>query len=93
VPTGSGATLTFADGQVSFAIGGCNSGSGDAVVGDGTIEVGDLMSTLIGCPSSAGDVEAAVTAVLAGEITYTIDADTLTLTHPSGRGLVLRAAT
>jgi heat shock protein HslJ len=91
VPAGSGATMTFADGHVSFSIEGCNTGGGEATVDDQTITLGPLEQTLMACAGAAGDVEAAVTAVLDGEITYAVDASTLTLTHPSGRGLVLRA--
>ena len=92
VPAGAGATLQFEDGQVRFAIEGCNQGGGDVTIADTTIEIGQMTTTLMGCASPAADVEAAVTSVLAGEITYAVEAGNLTLTHPSGRGLVLRAA-
>ena len=92
VPAGGGATLVFEDGQVSFEIEGCNQGGGDVTIADTSIEVGQLTTTLMGCVPPAADVEAAVTSVLAGDITYAVEAGTLTLTHPSGRGLVLRAA-
>jgi heat shock protein HslJ len=91
VPAGGGATVVFADGQVSVDVEGCNQGGGDATIGDGTIELGALRTTRIACPSPAAEIETAVTAVLDGEITYAIEADVLTLTHPSGRGLTLRA--
>jgi heat shock protein HslJ len=92
VPAGGGATLELADGRVSFQIEGCNQGGGDVTITDTSIEVGLLETTLMGCAPPASDVEAAVTSVLAGEVTYAVEAGTLTLTHPSGRGLVLRAA-
>jgi heat shock protein HslJ len=92
VPAGGGATVVFADGQVSVNVESCNQASGDATIGEGTIEVGALRTTRIGCAPPAAEVEAAVTAVLDGDITYAIEADVLTLTHPSGRGLTLRAA-
>jgi heat shock protein HslJ len=92
VPAGGGATLVFADGRVSFEIEGCNQGGGDVTITDASIELGPLQTTLMGCAPPASDVEVAVTSVLAGDITYAVEAGTLTLTHPSGRGLVLRAA-
>jgi len=94
VPAGTGATVTFSGGRVDFSIDGCNSGGGPATIGEGTIDVGDLVSTRIGCTSPIAEVEAAVTGVLDGQIDYAIDAATLTLTDPSGQGqgLVLRAA-
>jgi heat shock protein HslJ len=92
VPAGGGAELVFADGRVSFEIEGCNQGGGHVTVTDASIELGPLETTLMGCAPPAADVEAAVTSVLTGQITYAVEAGTLTLTHPSGRGLVLRAA-
>jgi heat shock protein HslJ len=90
VPGGAGATLVFADGRVHVRVDDCNQGSGDVVIGDSTIIVGPLQMTERACAPDPAAVEAAVTGVLAGRIAYAIDADLLTLTHPGGRGLMLR---
>jgi heat shock protein HslJ len=91
VPAGTGATLTFGDGQVLVRVEGCNQGGGDVVIGATTLAVGPLRMTRMACQQSPAEVEAAVTEVLVGQIAYAVDADVLTLTHPGGRGLVLRA--
>jgi heat shock protein HslJ len=92
VPPGSGATLVFGDGTVQIRVENCNQGSGDVEIGESEIEVGVLRMTLRACEQDPAEVEAAVTGVLDGRIGYEIDADVLTLTHPSGPGLMLRAA-
>jgi heat shock protein HslJ len=91
VPGEVPANITFNDGQVAFTVEGCNQGSGEATVTGSTITVGPLQSTLMACPPPAADVEAVILAVLEGEIAYEIEAASLTLTHPSGAGLVLTA--
>lgn len=91
VPAGTGATLVFGDGQVHVRIDDCNQGSGDIVIDAATITVGPLRMTERACAPDPAAVEAAVTGVLAGRVSYAIDADLLTLTHPGGRGLMLRA--
>jgi heat shock protein HslJ len=91
VPAGTGAVLQFSPDGVSVTVTGCNSGNASATAEGDTIVFGGLTSTLMACPSPAADVEAAVAAVLDGEVAYTLDDDLLTLTHPSGQGLVLRS--
>jgi heat shock protein HslJ len=91
VPAGAGADLTFRDGQVLVQVEHCNQGGGDVVIGESTLTVGPLRMTRMACQQGPAEVEAAVTEVLAGTITYATDADVLTLTHPGGQGLVLRA--
>lgn len=89
----SPATVLFSDGRVEVTIPNCNSGSGPAEVrDDGTIEIGEIVRTLIGCPEAEARTEGAIFGVLQGEITYEIHAGSLTLRHPSGAGLMLRAA-
>jgi heat shock protein HslJ len=92
LPPETGATLEFGDGSVLVRVVDCNQGSGDVVIGESTIDVGVLQMTLRACEQGPAEVESAVTGVLNGRIGYEIDGDTLTLTHPSTRGLVLRAA-
>lgn len=89
LPVGVIAALTFADGAVAVEPG-CNRGSGQAAVSGGTITFGPIAMTKMACAEPAMSVEAAVTAVLAGEVAYQIEADTLTLTA-IGKGLILRA--
>jgi heat shock protein HslJ len=93
LPPGTGATVTFGDGNVGFQIRNCNVGGGDAVIGDTTIEIGMLRQTVMACQQGPAEVEHAVTSVLNGTITYAIDGTVLRLTHPSGRGLIFGAAT
>jgi heat shock protein HslJ len=78
-----GAYLSYEDDTV-FVATGCNTGSGSAEVADGTVTFGPLMSTLIGCEPDLAAWETAVFAVLAGEVTYEVDGDTLTLTGDGG---------
>lgn len=80
-------TLVFADGEV--AVRSCNQGSAPVTVEDDELVVGALVMTKMACEDMT--VESHVAAVLDGRITYTIDASILTLTHPSGKGLVLKA--
>jgi heat shock protein HslJ len=88
VPAGSEANLVFADGDVSFDVVGCNQGRAPVTVDDGTLDVGELVTTRMACTGPAAELEGALVAVLDGEITFGVEADTLTLDHPSGRGLV-----
>lgn len=80
VPAGAEpATLTFAeDGSVGLFTG-CNSGSTSVEVTDTTAVFSSPMTTLIGCEGPAGEVEAAVLAVVDGEVELVLDADQLTL--------------
>lgn len=92
VPAGGGATLTITGGTASVAVDGCNQGGAEVTVNEGAVVFGGLAMTRMGCAEPAATVEAALVAVLDGEVAYTIDSDTLTLTHPSGQGLTFRAA-
>ena len=90
VPNGATATLVFTDdGRVEVDTG-CNTGGGPYEMTDGTLRIGDVMTTLIGCDGAVAQLEMAVLAVLhAGEIDYAIDAGTLTL-MAGDQGLGLR---
>lgn len=91
VPTGTTATLEFTtDGQVRVDTG-CNTGGGAVVVDQAAMHVSELVLTKRLCEPPASQVEAAVLAVLAGDITYGIDAGTLTL-RADGGGLLLRGS-
>lgn len=91
VPAGASATLTFVDGMVGFQVEGCNQGSADVEIGPGEFQVGPLTTTLIGCREPAATVETAIRATLQGSVAYSVEATTLTLSNPNGRGLLLRA--
>lgn len=89
VPAGVIAALTFDAGHVAVETG-CNSGGGSVTIADGTIAFGSITLTKKGCPQPGTAVDLAVTAVLQGRASYTIEAGTLTLTAGE-RGLLLRA--
>jgi heat shock protein HslJ len=80
VPNGSYATLQLADGRLLVATG-CNTGSATATVTGGTLVLGPLMLTRKACSDELMRLESSVVAVLDGTITFTIEADSLTLTR------------
>ncbi|WP_170140993.1 META domain-containing protein [Allonocardiopsis opalescens] len=87
-----GAQLVFGEGGVTTRIENCNQGSADTEISDGTIRFGALVSTRMACAEPAAGVERAITAVLdGGEVAYTVEGDSLTLEHPDGTALRLRA--
>jgi heat shock protein HslJ len=90
VPNGAVATLTFADdGRVDVQTG-CNEGSGSYEVDGDRLRFGDIVTTDRACPDGAGQLEAAVLAVLAAdELVFEIDAANLQITAGDiGLGLV-----
>ena len=89
VPAGVTASIHIADGRIDVDTG-CNTGGGTVDVTPTTLTLGDLALTKKACQAGPAGVEGAVTAVLRGKITYTIDADTLTLTAGAA-GLTFRA--
>ena len=90
VPNGATATLVFTDDGRLEVDNGCNSGGGTYEVTDGTLRVGELMTTLRACDAPAAQLESAVMSVLnAEEIEYAIDAGSLTL-MAGDQGLGLR---
>ena len=89
VVAGSEINLTFIDGRIS-AVAGCNTQNGDADVVDGTLEVNQLASTMMGCEDDlmaqdrwlAGFLESGPTVALAdGVLTLTSGEESLTLTE------------
>ena len=90
VPAGTEASLVFADGKVTVEAG-CNSGSATYELGEGTIRFGPVGITMKLCDDTTMELEQAVLGVLQGEVTYAIDADTLTLSSGSN-ALILTAA-
>ena len=90
VPNGATATLVFTDDGRLELDSGCNSGGGTYEVTDGTLRVGELMTTLRACDGPAAQLEGAVMGVLnAGELEYAIEAGSLTL-MAGDQGLGLR---
>lgn len=91
VPAGVEAGLQIgADDQLTGQTG-CNSIGGAVRIDGDSVTLDGLRMTKRGCAGDAGRVEQAVVAVLDGRVAVTIEADRLTLTHPSGRGLGLVA--
>lgn len=79
VPEGVTASIAIDDDGTARVEAGCNTGSSSVEIADDTITFGPLALTRMMCEPDAMDVEAAMTAVLDGEATYTIDATRLTL--------------
>jgi heat shock protein HslJ len=71
---------------------GCNTGSATVQITATTMTIGPMALTKKACQASAAAMEAAVVATLTGEVTYSIEADRLTIMSKSGAGLMLRAA-
>lgn len=91
VPIGAQAFLEFMpDGKVTGNTG-CNSLGGSYTQQDGTITFTDIATTKIACPGDIGALERSVLAVVEGKVEAEISADRLELTHPSGKGLHLKA--
>ena len=90
VPNGATATRVFTDdGRLEFD-NGCNTGGGTYEAADGTLRIGELMTTLRGCEGPAVQLETAMMGVLnSAAIEYTIDAGSLTLIA-GDQGLGLR---
>ena len=78
VPAGVTASMRIVDGQLELDAG-CNGGGGPVAVTDDTLEFGPLMLTKRACQAGPSSVEQAVTTVLSGTVSYTIDADLLTI--------------
>ena len=90
VPAGVTAGLTIADGQMQVETG-CNTGNASVTATATTLTIGPLALTKKACAPDATSVQDAMTAVLAGQVQHTIEADVLTLTAGQA-GLTLRAA-
>lgn len=87
-PAGVTAYLTFQSGTVKGS-GGCNSLGGQYTLSGSTIRFDNMGTTLKLCGQDVMTLERAVVDVLQGEVTFAIEADRLTLKHPSGKGLQL----
>jgi heat shock protein HslJ len=77
--------MTIADDGTVAVETGCNTGSGSVEVGDDTLTFGPIATTLRACADEAvNQLEAAVLAVLQGEVSYTIDGSNLSLRSGEG---------
>jgi heat shock protein HslJ len=89
--TAGKAYLTFGkDGSVHGRTG-CNSLTGKAKQGDGTLEFGRIATTRMMCQGDGAAVEKQLLEVLSGKATYRVDGSTLSLTGPDGKGLAAKA--
>jgi heat shock protein HslJ len=87
-PANASAWLMFDKDAVQVSAG-CNSGSGTYSVSGNTLRINDVATTRMACEPDVMSLENAVLAVLRGDLTYSIDADMLTLKQ-AGKGLRLR---
>lgn len=72
-------TLEFSDeGQLNGAFG-CNGGGGAYTIEGDVISFGPLATTAMACEPPASEVEEAVLGVLQGDVTYSIDGESLVL--------------
>jgi heat shock protein HslJ len=83
-------TLVF-DGKRVMADTGCNGAGGEYTLTGDRLTVTPGPTTKMMCSPDIMRVEDAVAAVLDGEVEFEITADRLTLDHPSGKGIQLRA--
>jgi heat shock protein HslJ len=90
VPVGVAASIQITAGRADV-MAGCNSGGAPVAVEGSTLMFGPIALTKMACEGGAMAVEAAFIATLSGPVSYTIDADVLTL-HAGDAGLTFRAA-
>lgn len=91
IPEQVDAFVVFEDGRITGNTG-CNSLTGEATVEGDEIAFGMIATTLMLCDAPLGEVEAPMLAVLDGTVAWTVDANRLTLEHPSGNGLSFLAS-
>ena len=80
VPAGVVATMRIADGTATIDTG-CNTGTAPVEVRVGSLFFGPLALTKQACDADHADVERLLVALTMGEPSFTVDADTLTLTN------------
>jgi heat shock protein HslJ len=95
VPSGVQAWITFGKDGVATGNAGCNQFGGGpegnySVSGD-TLRFHDIAVTRMACGGDKDEVEREVLEVLSDTVSYRIAGNALTITHPSGKGLRLRA--
>jgi heat shock protein HslJ len=75
------ASITITDGRAAVEAG-CNTGSAPVEITDTTLTFGPMALTKMMCSEPEMQLEAAVTAVLTGDVTYEIEAGRLSLRSP-----------
>lgn len=91
VPAGVDSSFLIEGDRISLRPG-CNTAGGKVTVGDDTLGIGRLASTMMACTDARGDVERDLMSFFQpGPLTYAIDGDALTLTAPDGRYLTYAA--
>lgn len=83
-------TLVIADDGTATVFAGCNTGGTTVTVGETTLTFDPMRLTMMACEGEAATVEAAVVAVLDGEVEMVVSGETLTLTK-GDLGLTFRA--
>ena len=77
------AYLSYVDGRI-FVSTGCNRGSGELKVADGTATIGPMAMTLKACEPDLMTWEQSLLGFLQGDLKYTISGEDLTLTSDAG---------
>lgn len=86
IPGGGPLTLTFTDNRVT-ATAGCNTASGPVTIDGHTLTVGEMASTLMGCPGDTAGADEWMDGLLRSGPDWTLDGPDLTLT---GNGLTVK---
>lgn len=90
-PASSTATLHLAGGQLTVEIDGCGESSTSVDVRTSALRVTPLALDTDACDRDATTLAGAIVAVLDDVVAYRIEASSLTVMHPNGKGLTLRA--
>ncbi|MCU1645197.1 MAG: hypothetical protein JWN03_5472 [Nocardia sp.] len=85
IPGGGPLTLKFADGRVSAAAG-CNTATGPVTLDGDTLEVGQMATTLMGCPGDTAGADGWVDGLLHSAPSWKLAGPNLTLT---GNGITV----
>lgn len=86
VPTGVDPAITIADGRIAFDAQ-CNSVGGEVVITDTTLDVTNVIGTLMACEDPRGAMEALLTKTISGTVNYAIVGDVLTIDGAEGTSL------
>ncbi|MFB7716392.1 META domain-containing protein [Nocardia sp. NPDC056100] len=79
IPGGGPLTLRFQDGRVT-ANAGCNTATGPVTLDGNTLKVGELATTMMGCPGDVAGADGWVAGLLHSSPTWKLDGSDLTLT-------------
>lgn len=86
VPAGVESTLQLTDSGELQALLGCNRGRGSYTMAGTTLGIEPLATTKMACQPPASDVEAAVLDVLQGDVSYSVEGESLVLTAQQAGG-------